>query len=177
MKILDATAGSRGIWYQKDLPFVTWMDKREGTFVHYVSPKRKRYYNVKPDLVATWDNMPFEKETFDMVVFDPPHLVKKPSKTKSRMEIQYSYLDKDTWRGTLQTAFKELFKVLKPNGFLVLKWCENNIRIMDIIKLSPYPPMFANMSLEHNGSERNSYMVVFSKYDVNKKLDIKQQEK
>ena len=29
MKILDATCGSRGIWYQKNHPFVTFMDKRK----------------------------------------------------------------------------------------------------------------------------------------------------
>jgi|TARA_Y100000034_G_scaffold104223_1_gene130612 hypothetical protein len=32
MRILDATAGFKGIWYQKNHPFVTFMDKRKGTF-------------------------------------------------------------------------------------------------------------------------------------------------
>ena len=172
MKILDATAGSRGIWYQKNLPFVIFMDKRKGKFVSYFSPKRKRYYDVNPDVVATWDNMPFEKETFDMVLFDPPHIVKNPSDKKCRMEIQYSSLDKSTWKQTLKIAFKELFKVLKPEGFLILKWCETDIKIMEVIKLSPYKPMFSNMSLEHNPCSRDNYMVVFCKYNPNGILDI-----
>ena len=173
MKILDATAGSRGIWYQKDLPFVTWMDKRKGKYTSYISPKDKRVINVNPDVVADWTKtIPFENNYFDMVVFDPPHLVKKPCKKLSRMEYQYTSLNKDTWKQDLQKGFNELFRVLKPYGFLVLKWCETNIKIMDVVGLSPYKPMFSNMSLERNGSDRNNYMVIFSKFDVNKKLEL-----
>ena len=172
MKILDATAGYRGIWYQKNHPFVTWMDARKGKFTSYYNPKNQRTYDVNPDVVTTWDNMPFSDNEFDMIVFDPPHIVKKPSESKCRMEIQYTSLDKNNWQKTLQDGFKHLFRVLKPCGILVLKWCETDIKIMDVIKLSPYQPLFANMSLEHNGSERNSYMVIFLKYDVNNKLQL-----
>jgi len=175
MRILDATAGSRGIWYQKDLPFVTFMDKREGKFVFYPSPKTKRTLNIKPDVVADWTHkIPFDNNYFDMVVFDPPHLVvsKKP-KLNFKMHIQYGYLLKDTWKQTLKKGFSELFRVLKPSGFLVLKWCEIDIKIGEVIKLSPYKPMFSNMSIEHNASVRDSYMVVFTKHNPNMKLDIK----
>jgi len=171
MKILDATAGSRGIWVQKNHPYVTFMDKRKGKFVSYQSPKDKRTYEVNPDVVASWDNMPFKDETFDMVVFDPPHIIKK-QKTPSRLEIQYSYLDKDIWRKTLKDAFINLFRVLKQDGIFILKWCESNKPIEDIIALSPYPPLFANKTINHNPKTKDSYMVVFLKYDVNEKLNI-----
>lgn len=76
MKILDATAGSRGIWYQKNLPFVTFMDKRKGRFVFYPNPKTKRTFDINPDVVADWTKrIPFDDDFFDMVVFDPPHLI------------------------------------------------------------------------------------------------------
>lgn len=77
---------------------------------------------------------------------------------------------KDTWKQVLSKGFVELFRVMKPEGFLVLKWCESDIKIMEVLKLSPYKPMFSNMSIEHNSSQRESFMVVFTKYDVNKKL-------
>jgi SAM-dependent methyltransferase len=174
MRILDATAGSRGIWYQKDLPFVTFMDKREGRFVFYPNPKTKRTFDIKPDVLADWTKtIPFDNNEFDMVVFDPPHLIvsEKP-KSDFKMHIQYSYFLKSNWKQSLRKAFQELFRVLKPDGFLVLKWCETDIKIMDVLKLSPYKPMFSNMSLEHNSSERNSYMVVFIKHRLEQELDI-----
>ena len=174
MKILDATAGSRGIWYQKNLPFVTFMDKREGKFVFYPNPKTKRTIDIKPDVVADWTKHVSSPDNyFDMVVFDPPHLVvsKKP-KSEFKMHIQYGYLLKDTWKQTLKKGFNELFRVLKPEGFLVLKWCETDIKIMDVIKLSPYKPMFSNMSLKHNASSKDNYMVIFIKHNPDMELDI-----
>ena len=169
MKILDATCGFRALWYQKNHPFVTYMDKRKGKFVSYISPKDKRYYDINPDVVATWDNMPFEDETFDMVLFDPPHIIKKPGKP-SRLEIEYTILNKDTWRKDLEIAFRELFRVLKSEGFLVFKWCESNAKIMDVIKLSPYQPLFSNKSLTNNPNGKDTYMVIFLKFRLEKTL-------
>ena len=47
MKILDATAGSRSIWYQKNHPFVVFMDKR---IEEYQDPRKDRYFvhRVRP---------------------------------------------------------------------------------------------------------------------------------
>ena len=79
MKILDATAGLKGIWYQKDHPFVTFMDHR------YINGskqktsnniKNRRVIRIKPDVVAEWKDTPFPDNYFDMVVFDPPHMIR-----------------------------------------------------------------------------------------------------
>ena len=49
MKILDATCGFKGIWYQKNHPFVTFMDKRNG--IQYSNHKKNpRKIEVKPDV-------------------------------------------------------------------------------------------------------------------------------
>lgn len=172
MKILDATCGSRGIWYQKDLPFVTFIDKRKGRFVFYPNPKTQRTFDINPDIVADWtERLPFEDNEFDMVVFDPPHLiVNKEPENGFKMHIQYSYLKKDTWKQVLKKGFEELFRVLKEDGFLVLKWCESDVRVSEVIKLSPYKPMFSNMSIDHNSSSRDSFMVIFAKYRPEKSL-------
>ena len=37
-----------------------------------------RTIEVKPDLIADFTEMPFENETFAMVVFDPPTKTQKP---------------------------------------------------------------------------------------------------
>lgn len=61
MKILDLSAGNRAIWIQKDLDFVTFLDKRPET---------------NPDVVCDTRDIPeyLTGKGFDLVVFDPPHL-------------------------------------------------------------------------------------------------------
>lgn len=61
MKILDATCGFRGIWYQKNHPFVTFMDKRKGKekFDNPSTLSRYREYRINPDIVSEWKDAPF----------------------------------------------------------------------------------------------------------------------
>ena len=77
--ILDATCGSRTIWFQKDHPMAVYMDCREehGTVI-WKSTKNDsvRTIDVSPDLIADFTDMPFDDNSFDLVVFDPPHLLK-----------------------------------------------------------------------------------------------------
>ena len=70
IRILDACCGSRMFWFDKQEPHTTYMDRREEEFeIH------KKKINVKPDIVADFRDMPFDDETFNLVVFDPPHLL------------------------------------------------------------------------------------------------------
>ena len=77
--ILDATCGSRTIWFQKNCPLAIFMDEREehGTAI-WKSTKNNsvRTLDIVPDIVADFTNMPFEDNSFNLVVFDPPHLMK-----------------------------------------------------------------------------------------------------
>ena len=63
MKILDATCGARGIWYQKNHPYVIFMDKRNGIYdskTINVNFKHRRRFNINPDVVADWTKkLPF----------------------------------------------------------------------------------------------------------------------
>ena len=67
IRILDACCGSRMFWFDKNEPHTTYMDRRAEEFeIH------KKTINVKPDIVADFRDMPFDDETFNLVVFDPP---------------------------------------------------------------------------------------------------------
>lgn len=80
MKILDVCCGSRMFWYDKEEPHTTYMDIRKAV---YTAKDRghERRIEINPDLQADWKHIPFDDETFDLVVFDPPHLV-RAGKTK-----------------------------------------------------------------------------------------------
>lgn len=98
IRILDACCGSRMFWFDKQEPHTTYMDRREEEFeIH------KKKINVKPDIVADFRDMPFDDETFNLVVFDPPHLLWAGQ--KSFMRAQYGQLDLLTWRLDLQPRF------------------------------------------------------------------------
>lgn len=68
--ILDACCGSRMFWFNKENPMALYMDNREleDTLCD------GRSLQVKPDVVGDFRHMPFENESFRLVVFDPPHL-------------------------------------------------------------------------------------------------------
>ena len=170
MKILDATCGFKGIWYQKNHPFVTFMDRRKGIF-DFDNPStlsRYRRYKVNPDIVSEWKDTPFPNNHFDMVVFDPPHLIKNKGSKEYNMMKAYGYLDKDTWRQDLKQGIKKLFDVLKPEGIFILKWCENSVKVEEVIKLCPYPPLFGS-NTKSKGKTAN-FWILFLKHSIDNKL-------
>lgn len=103
-----------------------------------------------------------------MVVFDPPHLVKKKGTKISNMMKAYGYLNEETWKQDLQKGIKKLFDVLKPNGVFVLKWCENSIKVEEIIRLCPYPLMFGSNTKSKGKTE--NFWILFIKHNINKSL-------
>lgn len=66
--ILDATCGSRMIWFDKEHPNTVYMDNRQLESILCDG----RTLNIHPDVVADFTDMPFEDESFHLVVFDPP---------------------------------------------------------------------------------------------------------
>nr|DAX73958.1 MAG TPA: Methyltransferase domain [Caudoviricetes sp.] len=135
IRILDACCGSRMFWFDKKEPHTTYMDRREEEFeIH------KKKINVKPDIVADFRDMPFDDETFNLVVFDPPHLLWAGQ--KSFMRAQYGQLDLLTWRLDLQQGFEECFRVLKTGGTLIFKWSDAQVNVKEILELVPHQPLF-----------------------------------
>jgi len=171
MKILDATCGFKGIWYQKHHPFVTFMDIRKGKTGNSKGTKlkNKRYFKLNPDIISKWKDAPFPDNHFDIIIFDPPHLIIDRNKKKSTMMYRYGCLYKDNWKKILREGIKKLFDILKPEGVFILKWCENSVKIDEIIKLCPYPPLFGS-NTKSKGHTKN-FWILFLKYNVNKTIN------
>lgn len=96
---------------------------------------------VEPDELVDFTSMPFADESFHLVVFDPPHIERKSA--KGLFTRKYGYLTGD-WRETLRKGFSECFRVLKPHGTLVFKWSESEHTTSEILKLTPYKPLFGH---------------------------------
>ena len=136
-RVLDACCGSRMFWFDKEHEDVVYMDNRQ------INEKLcdGRQLIVSPDIVADFREMPFADESFYMVVFDPPHLIKAGE--KSWLGKKYGILD-DTWPNDIKQGFNECMRVLKPNGTLIFKWNEDQIKLREIMKAIDYKPLFGN---------------------------------
>lgn len=100
-----------------------------------------RKLEVKPDIIADFRNIPFDDNTFSMVVFDPPHLLKVGE--NSWLAKKYGKLS-DTWPQDLKKGFNECMRVLKPYGTLIFKWNEQQIKLSEILKCFSNKPIFGN---------------------------------
>lgn len=139
-KILDACCGSRMFWFNKHEPHTTYMDIREETLTLCDG----RTTEVKPDVVADCRHCPFPDDTFNLVVFDPPH--RSDLGDNSWMAHKYGKLQGD-WRSFLKESFDELMRVLKPGGTLIFKWNEKQYGLSEIREaIKPYTPLFGHLT-------------------------------
>ena len=109
MKILDACCGSRMFWYDKKEPNTTYMDMRKS----YEQLADGHIIDVNPDVQGDFRDMDFEDNTFDLVVFDPPHLI-HAGKT-SWLAITSGVLP-NTWPMTLARGLDDCRKIGRASG-------------------------------------------------------------
>lgn len=136
-RVLDACCGSRMFHFKKDNDDVIFMDLRKEE--HILSDGRKLVVN--PDIVASFTYIPFPDNRFNMVVFDPPHLVR--AGTKSWLVKKYGLLQ-DGWERDIKIGFEECLRVLKPGGTLIFKWNEEQVSLTKIRKVLKKTPLFGN---------------------------------
>ena len=101
-----------------------------------------RTLNINPDVMADFRDMPFEDETFYLVVFDPPHLLRAGE--NSWLAQKYGLLHPETWPEDIQKGFNECMRVLKQNGVLIFKWNEEQVKTSEVIKSIGQKPLFGN---------------------------------
>lgn len=136
-RILDACCSGRMFWFNKHHPDTVYMDNRELDTT--LCDGRKLV--VKPDVVGDFRNMPFPDESFYLVVFDPPHLVRAGD--DSWLAKKYGKLG-PLWEHDISEGFDECMRVLKPNGTLILKWNEEQIKLSELLKVIGKEPLFGN---------------------------------
>lgn len=86
-------------------------------------------------------NMPYQDNTFKVVVFDPPHL--NQAGVTSWLAQKYGVLPKN-WIPYLKQGFDECMRVLETDGLLVFKWNENQIKLSDVLKVFGKKPLLGD---------------------------------
>lgn len=161
--ILDACCGGRQFWFDKENPHVLFSDKRVMPPTMVGTGKNARVRKCMPDIVNDFRNMSYKDESFQMVVFDPPHLFLGEN---SFMSKSYGALNKETWQEDITKGFSECFRVLKTGGTLIFKWNECDILLKTILELSPYTPLFGHPS----GKAQKTHWVCFMKLKTYRKV-------
>jgi len=150
--ILDATASKRTFWINKEHPNTTFMDNRK---------------EVKPEVLGDFRKMPFEDNSFNLVIFDPPHILQKEFNGKLVTHQYYGILNPETWKEDLKKGFDECFRVLKEKGTLVFKWSDCNrwanskAKLKDVFEFIGYEPLIIErFKLSENST---TYWCIFTK--------------
>ena len=157
---IDVCCGSRMMWFDKSDPRALFCDRRSETLTVTDNTKGNksgtRTLHITPDVLMDFREMPFPDGSFKLVAFDPPHLIN--AGPRSWLAAKYGKLGGD-WREDIRAGFAECFRVLEPHGVLVFKWNETQIKVSEVLALTPEKPMFGQVS----GAKGFTHWLVFMK--------------
>lgn len=158
MSAVDVCCGSRMFWFDRKDSRAVFCDvrKEQHDLTDMYSPGGVRKLIIDPDIQCDFRALPFADKTFNLVCFDPPHLV-IAGKT-GWLAKKYGKLE-TTWQEDIAAGFAECFRVLRPGGTLIFKWNEFDIPVSKILALTPEKPLFGN----RNGKQNKSHWIVFMK--------------
>lgn len=108
-QVLDLTAGYRGIWRTgklKSLGNVLFLDIRKV---------------VHPDIIASNEHLPFKDNSFEWVVYDPPHFVTH-SDSYYRTEFGRRFWGWKTKSQLVQNIYRVNSEAARVAHRLILKW-------------------------------------------------------
>ena len=157
--VLDPCCGTRMMWFDHADPRALFGDRRCETITVTDRSHRDdgtRVLRIEPDALMDFRALPFPDDSFSLVAFDPPHLVR--AGPKSWLAAKYGKLGAD-WRDDLRAGFSECFRVLRPSGVLVFKWNETQVKVREVLALTPHQPLFGQVS----GRTGMTHWLVFMK--------------
>lgn len=145
-------------WFDKEDPRATFVDIRRET--HSLPDSSStggfRELVIDPDYQADFRNLPFASNVFAAVIFDPPHF--KRNGANGWLGLKYGTLSND-WKDVIREGFSECFRVLRPGGTLVFKWCADEITVSQILALTPHKPLVGHKS----GKQQKTHWILFIK--------------
>ena len=171
--ILDVTCGARSIWFNKNHPAALYGDIRK-------EPKgfieERSNYEVNPDILLDFRDLPFEDQSFKLVIWDPPHL--KGISPKSWIGKKYGSLKEDQWEHDIRKGFEECFRVLDDFGILIMKWscCKEkrksrDIPLKEMLKILPVEPIVGHTTGSKSNTNWLSFMKIPSQTLLSQPLD------
>ena len=158
--VLDVCCGPKMMWFDKQDTRAVFHDRRNVDIQTNPNAayKNGKVFSIRPDVCGSFDSLPFPSNTFDHVVFDPPHIVDERTDAKMLMLVQYGQLATD-WKEVIRGGFAECFRVLRVGGTLVFKWSEYDVPVSEVLALTPEKPLYGHRS----GKQSKTHWLVFIK--------------
>ena len=152
--ILDPASSTRSFYFDKKDSRVLFGDIRKKETYLLTNGQT---IHIEPDEVMDFRSIPYPDESFQCVVFDPPHRFNLSN--ESDFIKKYGSLKRETWQKDIGKGFDECFRVLKTNGTLIFKWSEVSIPLKEILLLTEYKPVLGHPS----GKRMGTHWVLFIK--------------
>lgn len=154
--VLDACCGPRMFWFERADPRAVFVDVRRETHTaaDFSITNGERQIVVDPDIIA--NSLPFDDESFALVVFDPIFL-EQPAICSLAGDVRCKLIG--DWQDMLRHGFDECFRVLRPDGVLIFKWSETQFPVSQILALAPECPLFG----QRCGKTSKTHWIVFMK--------------
>jgi len=149
LKILDLTAGRRAIWFDKNNPLATFLDRRS---------------EVNPTIVCDTTSIPDEVGAdYDLIVYDPPHMNCGPN---SDMSKRYGYHSTFQILEDICGTGKEAHRVSRPGALMALKWNTHDISLDRVFKLlGDWEPLFGHVTKFGHKTKSQTYWVMLRRRD------------
>ena len=153
-EVLDVCCGGKMFYFQPDAPYLCGVDIRKGKY----DIGDGRIIGINPDVQCDFRDLPFPDKSFNLVIYDPPHLLRCGD--KSSLYAKYGRLP-GNWQEYLAEGFKEAWRVLKPSGTLIFKWSQYQLKSAAVLSVFPVRPLL--------GTKRgHAYWYVFYKPEKEK---------
>ena len=148
MKILDLTAGNRAVWYNKNHPLCTYLDRRS---------------EVNPTVVCDTREIPESVGSgFGLVVWDPPHV---NCGANSFMSQRYGHHTTADILDTIEKTGISVYKITKPHALMAFKWNNHDIKLKRIYDLIPqWEPLFGHLTKD--GPRSQTYWIMFKRMEI-----------
>tara|TARA_R110002020_G_scaffold75872_2_gene192809 strand:+ start:10459 stop:10962 length:504 start_codon:yes stop_codon:yes gene_type:complete len=158
-EILDVCCGGKMFWFDKNNKNTLYCDirHREKGYIEHCPN-----WSCKPDMIADYRDLPFEDNSFHLIVWDIPHIIKNSA--TGIISKKYGSLG-DEWKEDSKKAFDSIWRVLKPNGTLIFKYSDIDIKVKDMLNLFPIKPLFGTITKK---SVNNTFWFCFFKVSDDK---------
>lgn len=151
MKILDLFAGNRAMWFDRNNPLTTFIDKRA---------------EVSPSIVADTRALPPEVGAgYDLVVFDPPHV---NFGANAKMSKNYGHHTTADIRDIIAGSASEAYRVSRAGALMAFKWNDHDQKLAKVLELlQPYwLPLFGTTTAVRDKHACATYWVMLMRADL-----------
>jgi len=143
-------------WFNKHHPNALYIDKRR-------RPKgflnQRLNFEIQPDELGDFTKLTYDDKSFKLVVWDPPHTIRRSGFESGVIAKRYGRLFSDTWQEVLAAGWRECWRVLDDYGILIFKWGGKDKKIKEILELFEVQPLFGHTT----DNKGNTHWMCFMK--------------